>query len=143
MARLLAVLFATAAWGVDNTVSRALADRDPAQFVMFQGALGAAATALLALAFDEPLPGTGPALAFLAVGATGYGLNLRFYLLAQRAFGAARTGSVFAVRSVRRHRVGVHVRRTRRQCLDACGGGADGLRHRAASGGEPQPRPRP
>jgi len=49
---LLAVLLATAAWGVDNTLSRALA--------------------------------------------TGYGLSLRFYLLAQRAFGAARTGSVFA-----------------------------------------------
>jgi hypothetical protein len=32
----------------------------------------------------------------LAVGATGYGLSLRFYLLAQRAFGAGRTGSVFA-----------------------------------------------
>ena len=36
------------------------------------------------------------ALGLLAVGATGYGLSLRFYLLAQRAFGAARTGSVFA-----------------------------------------------
>jgi hypothetical protein len=35
-------------------------------------------------------------LALLAVGATGYGLSLRFYLLAQRAFGATRTGSVFA-----------------------------------------------
>jgi hypothetical protein len=32
----------------------------------------------------------------LAVGATGYGLSLRLYLLAQRAIGAARTGSVFA-----------------------------------------------
>lgn len=32
----------------------------------------------------------------LLVGATGYGLSLRFYLLAQRAFGTARTGSVFA-----------------------------------------------
>ena len=30
------------------------------------------------------------------VGASGYGLSLRLYLLAQRAFGAARTGSVFA-----------------------------------------------
>jgi hypothetical protein len=35
-------------------------------------------------------------LGLLAVGATGYGLSLRFYLLAQRAFGAARAGSVFA-----------------------------------------------
>jgi hypothetical protein len=30
------------------------------------------------------------------IGASGYGLSLRFYLLAQRSFGAARTGSVFA-----------------------------------------------
>jgi ABC-type nickel/cobalt efflux system permease component RcnA len=30
------------------------------------------------------------------VGATGYGLSLRLYLLAQRSVGAARTGSVFA-----------------------------------------------
>lgn len=32
----------------------------------------------------------------MAVGATGYGFSLRFYLLARRAFGAARTGSVFS-----------------------------------------------
>jgi drug/metabolite transporter (DMT)-like permease len=93
---LLAVMAATAAWGVDNTLSRALADRDPGQVVMFKGVLGAAATALLAVAFGEPVPGLAAASALLAVGATGYGLSLRFYLLAQRAFGAARTGSVFA-----------------------------------------------
>ena len=92
----LAVMVATAAWGVDNTLSRAVADRDPGQVVMFKGALGTIVTALLALAFAEPLPHWRPALALLAVGATGYGLSLRFYLLAQRAFGAARTGSVFA-----------------------------------------------
>jgi drug/metabolite transporter (DMT)-like permease len=93
---LLAVLLATAAWGVDNTLSRALAERDPGQVVMAKATLGATATALLALLFGEPLPAAGVALALLAVGATGYGLSLRFYLLAQRAFGAARTGSVFA-----------------------------------------------
>ena len=96
MLGLLAVMLATAAWGVDNTLSRAVADRDPGQVVMLKGALGAAATALVAVGFGEPLPGRWPALALLAVGATGYGLSLRFYLLAQRAFGAARTGSVFA-----------------------------------------------
>jgi len=93
---LIVVMVATAAWGVDNTVSRALAERDPGQVVMIKGALGASATAVLAAAFDEPLPRLGPALGLLAVGASGYGLSLRFYLLAQRAFGAARTGSVFA-----------------------------------------------
>jgi hypothetical protein len=42
------------------------------------------------------MPRVTAGLGLLAVGATGYGLSLRFYLLAQRAFGAARTGSVFA-----------------------------------------------
>jgi drug/metabolite transporter (DMT)-like permease len=93
---LLAVLLATAAWGVDNTLSRALAERDPGQVVMIKALLGALATTLLALVFGEPLPSAPAALALFAIGATGYGLSLRFYLLAQRAFGAARTGSVFA-----------------------------------------------
>jgi drug/metabolite transporter (DMT)-like permease len=96
MGGLLAVAAATAAWGVDNSLSRALAERDPGQVVMWKGALGAFVTALLAGTFAEPLPGLSPALALLAIGASGYGLSLRFYLLAQRAFGAARTGSVFA-----------------------------------------------
>ena len=51
---------------------------------------------MLAVVFGEPLPSAAAALALLAIGASGYGLSLRFYLLAQRAFGAARTGSVFA-----------------------------------------------
>lgn len=93
---LLAVLLATAAWGVDNTLSRALAERDPGQVVMAKAVLGATATTVLALGLGEPLPSLAAALALLAIGASGYGLSLRLYLLAQRAFGAARTGSVFA-----------------------------------------------
>lgn len=93
---LLAVMGATAAWGVDNTLSRAVAGRDPGQVVMLKGALGAVATAALAAVLGEPVPSLVQALLLFGVGATGYGLSLRFYLLAQRAFGAARTGSVFA-----------------------------------------------
>lgn len=93
---LLAVVLATLAWGVDNSLSRGVADRDPGQVVMLKALLGTLATTLLAWLAREPLPDWGAALALLAVGATGYGLSLRFYLLAQREFGAARTGSVFA-----------------------------------------------
>lgn len=96
MAGLMAVLLATAAWGVDNTLSRGVADCDPGQVVLAKSALGAFASLLLALALKEPLPAQVAVLGLLAVGAVGYGLSLRFYLLAQRAFGAARTGSVFA-----------------------------------------------
>jgi drug/metabolite transporter (DMT)-like permease len=93
---LLAVLLATVAWGVDNTLSRGLAERDPSQVVMVKATMGSVATAALAAWNGEPLPLLPTALGLLAIGATGYGLSLRFYLLAQRAFGAARTGSVFA-----------------------------------------------
>ena len=93
---LLSVLLATAAWGLDNTLSRALAERDPGQVVLAKAVLGATATTLLAVGFGESLPTPGAMLGLVLIGATGYGLSLRFYLLAQRAFGAARTGSVFA-----------------------------------------------
>ena len=96
LAGLSAVLLATAAWGVDNTLSRRVADRDPGQVVLAKSTLGACATGLIALAVQEPIPKLSAVLGLLAVGAIGYGLSLRFYLLAQRAFGAARTGSVFA-----------------------------------------------
>lgn len=93
---LLAVACATAAWGLDNTLSRAVADRDPGRVVLLKSALGAAISALLAVVGGERGIGGTAALGVFVLGATGYGLSLRLYLLAQRAFGAARTGSVFA-----------------------------------------------
>ena len=92
----LAVLGATAAWGLDNSLSRALSARDPAQVVLGKSMLGALATAGLAAALGQAPPHAAAALALLATGAIGYGLSLRLYLLAQREFGAARTASVFA-----------------------------------------------
>lgn len=92
-----AVAGATLAWGVDNTLSRQLSQQDPVAVVGFKGALGAAATALTAWLFGERLPSVAPLLVLLACGASGYGLSLRLYLLAQRRIGAARTGSIFAL----------------------------------------------
>jgi drug/metabolite transporter (DMT)-like permease len=94
---LLAVAGATLAWAADNALSRPLADRDPARVVFAKGALGAAASAILALGLGElwPLPMAAGALA--ACGALGYGASLALYLRAQRLIGAARTGSIFAV----------------------------------------------
>ncbi|MEO7057899.1 MAG: DMT family transporter [Caldimonas sp.] len=96
LAGVAAVALATLAWSVDNVLSRPLADRDPGQVVMWKAALGTIAAAAIAMAIGEPVPHAGAALGLVGVGATGYGLSLRFYLLAQRAFGAARTSSVFA-----------------------------------------------
>ena len=69
---LLALLLATVAWGADNTLFRSLAERDPGQVVLGKALLGASATTILALAFGDPLPSLGAALALLAVGATAW-----------------------------------------------------------------------
>ena len=106
---LLAVLLATAAWGVDNTLSRAVAERDPGQVVLAKASLGAAATTLLAVVLGEPLPRLGAALALFTIGASGYGLS-------------------------RTHRLGVRLRALHR----CCGGRRDGrpLSQRADGAGQ-------
>lgn len=93
----LAVTAATLCWAIDNTLTRALAERDPLHVIAAKGALGATLTGTIAIVRGEPLPAVATVAALVACGATGYGLSLRFYLLAQRRIGAARTGSVFAL----------------------------------------------
>jgi drug/metabolite transporter (DMT)-like permease len=93
----LAVAAATLGWAIDNTLTRPLAERDPLYVVAAKAGLGATFTLAAALIAGEPRPALGAAAILLACGATGYGLSLRLYLLAQRTIGAGRTGSVFAL----------------------------------------------
>jgi drug/metabolite transporter (DMT)-like permease len=93
----IAVTAATVCWAIDNTLMRPLAERDPLHVIAAKGALGAALTGTIALVRGEPTPQLATIAALVACGATGYGVSLRLYLLAQRRIGAARTGSVFAL----------------------------------------------
>ncbi len=93
---LLAVMAATLAWGIDNSLSRGLADLDPGHVILGKAALGAGSSFLIALILGSTSIGFNRGVALLMIGAIGYGLSLRFYLLAQRSFGASRTGSLFA-----------------------------------------------
>src|SRR4030095_5723731 len=80
-----------------NTLTRPLADLDPARVVACKAGLGASMSLTVALELGE-VPRGGPSAAgLILVGAVGYGLSLRFYLLAQRRIGAGRTGSIFAL----------------------------------------------
>jgi drug/metabolite transporter (DMT)-like permease len=92
-----AVLGATVAWAIDNTASRRVAELRTLTVVGAKGGLGATMTLSLAVAFGESMPERWRALVLVVAGATGYGLSLRLYLLAQRRIGSARTASVFAL----------------------------------------------
>ncbi len=92
-----ALAVATLAWASDNVLTRPLADLDPLSVVAVKGGLGALATGTVALAARLAWPSPGGALLLAACGATGYGLSLQLYLLAQRRIGTGRTGSIFAL----------------------------------------------
>ncbi len=94
---LAAVAFASLAWAADNTWTRPLAEVDPTSVVACKAGLGAVLAGVMALGLRERWPAARETVALLACGATGYGVSLRLYLLAQRRIGAARTGSVFAI----------------------------------------------
>ena len=93
---LLAVMAATLAWGIDNSLSRGLAELDPAQVILGKAVLGAGSSFLIAIMLGGTSINASQGIFLLLIGAIGYGLSLRFYLLAQRSFGASRTGSLFA-----------------------------------------------
>jgi drug/metabolite transporter (DMT)-like permease len=95
--RAIAIVVATFAWALDNTLTRPLADMNPTQVVRWKASFGALFSFALAGIIGQPFPPLRNALALLGCGALGYGLSLRFYLRAQRAIGAGRTGSVFAI----------------------------------------------
>ena len=92
-----AIVGAVLGWALDNVLTRPLADLDPGEVVRTKALLGVVLTATLALVRGEPWPQPGPLFGLLLCGATGYGLSLRLYLLAQRRIGTARTGSIFAL----------------------------------------------
>jgi drug/metabolite transporter (DMT)-like permease len=93
-----AVALATFAWSADNALGRPLADLEPNAVVAAKSALGAALSfALAAATGDAPPRDVATALSLAACGAAGYGLSLRFYLLAQRRLGAGRAASLFGI----------------------------------------------
>jgi ABC-type nickel/cobalt efflux system permease component RcnA len=64
---------------------------------VLKSATGIAGSLAVALLTREPLPAPLAAVALLTTGAIGFGASLRWYLLAQRSFGVARTASLFAI----------------------------------------------
>src|SRR6478609_7582643 len=95
---LLAIVFATACWALDNTLTRGLSEEPPLIVVAAKSALGASVAFALSRGLGEPaLRFTLHSALLLLVGAIGYGFSLRLYLGAQAQIGAARTASVFAL----------------------------------------------
>lgn len=91
-----AIVLATLLWAVDNALTGSVAGADPGSVVVLKSSIGITGSFALALLSREPWPSSAAALALAAIGAAGFGASLRWYLLAQRQIGVARTASLFA-----------------------------------------------
>jgi len=93
----LAVTVATLLWAIDNAITGTITGADPSAIVVLKSTTGIVGSIACALLAREPLPSAYNGVALIVIGAVGYGASLRWYLLAQRRFGVARTASLFAI----------------------------------------------
>lgn len=94
---LLAVAGATGLWATDNALNRPLAQFDSSQVMLVKGGVGASLSLVIALGAGPMAIDWHPLVIVVLCGLLGYGGMERFYLMAQRTLGVARTSSVFAV----------------------------------------------
>ena len=94
-----AVLIAAAclAWGLDNNLTRKVADLDPVLLAAAKGLIAACVNLTLAALVGAPMPDVNAALALMLIGWLGYGVSLVLFVLALRGLGAARTGAYFGL----------------------------------------------
>jgi drug/metabolite transporter (DMT)-like permease len=93
---LAAILGACACWGLDNNLTRKIADCDPVEIAMWKGLVGGPAMLTIALAVGAQLPDVRTIGAAALVGLFGIGVSLAMFVRALRDLGAARTGAYFS-----------------------------------------------
>jgi drug/metabolite transporter (DMT)-like permease len=91
----LGVLAACVLWGLDNNLTRQIADRDPIVIVTIKGLAAGAISLILAVALGMPWPAPRALLAGLALGSVSYGASVVLFVLAMRSLGATRTSALY------------------------------------------------
>ena len=79
---MLAAMMATASWGIDNSLSRELDERDPSQVVMCKAAIGTALTTVLAWINGKSVPNL---FSVAGLHSGCHGIGIEFALLFARA----------------------------------------------------------
>ena len=83
-------------WGIDNNLTRKLANADPLQIAAAKGVVAGTTNLILAFAGGAMLPSLSYVAGAALVGLLGYGVSLVLFVLALRHLGSARTGAYFS-----------------------------------------------
>ncbi len=89
------IVFACILWGADNNMTHMISSKDPLVITMAKGFGAGAVSLIISLAAGAEMPGPGPALRALLLGALSYGISIVLFILAMRRLGAARTSAFF------------------------------------------------
>lgn len=93
----LLVLAAMAGWGLDNNLTRQIADKSPVEIALAKSLIAGVVSLTLAFATRHGFAPGWPAAAGLAVGTLGYGLSLVLFIEGLRGLGAFRAGALFGL----------------------------------------------
>ncbi len=93
----LAVLGACLAWGIDNNLTRRIAQADATWIAAVKGSVSGAVNLALAWSLGASLPSLPAIAGAMTVGLFAYGISLALFVVGLRHLGTARTGAYFSV----------------------------------------------
>jgi drug/metabolite transporter (DMT)-like permease len=91
------LVLACLGWGIDNNLTRKVANANPAQTACLKGFFAGVVNISLGLSLGASVPALPQLATALVIGFLGYGVSLVLFVLALRHIGTARTGAYFAM----------------------------------------------
>lgn len=84
-------------WGFENNCTRMISNKSAEEIVIIKGIGSGAGSLIIAAFLREPFPQIIFIPAVLLLGFVAYGLSIRFYILAQKELGAAKTSAYYSI----------------------------------------------
>ncbi|MBD5452941.1 MAG: DMT family transporter [Lachnospiraceae bacterium] len=91
------VLGACICWGFENNCTKMISHKSSTEIVVIKGCFSGMGSFIIALLLGESIPAVKWILAILFLGFVAYGLSIKFYIMAQRHLGAAKTSAYYSI----------------------------------------------
>lgn len=93
----LLVMGACICWGFENNCTKMISNKSSTEIVVIKGCFSGMGSFVIALALGERVPEAKWAAAILLLGFVAYGLSIKFYIMAQKHLGAAKTSVFYSI----------------------------------------------
>lgn len=91
------VLGACICWGFENNCTKMISNKSSTEIVIIKGCFSGMGSFMIALLLGERIPEIKWILAICLLGFVSYGLSIKFYIMAQKNLGAAKTSAYYSI----------------------------------------------